>query len=764
MTAPLPTPRRSLTWRRCTAALGMGILLACSALAWGEWRGWPWLAQPLAAWLSAQLGREVRFEGADMVPATHAAERVPVAHPTAFRLSLLPQVRLHLPHLQVAQPPGLDGPQAPPMLQAQGAVLAWRYRDLWALVRPSRTAAQAAVGAAATSALSNAGPAQAPAAAPPLVLDTLAADQIQLNLRRDAQGRASWHFEPRASRPNSQQPPRATPALDGVRIRHLRLGEGALDWQDAPLALTLQLEVALAPAPANLPGAAGAASSAPLSRSAAASAPASAAAGTAPLGLLAQGRGRWHGQPLSLSLRSADLSPWLLATQPGEDHVPVQLRLQAGRAQVAFDGTLGQPLNGLRLAGSYQVAGPSLAAVGEPLGLVLPSTAAFAVRGRLQHAQAARNTVLDELRVGRSQITGALQYQADRAPRPRLAGQLRAATLWLADLGPSLGAAPAGVVPETRAPAARDRLLPDRPLNLPVLRTMDAEVAVAAQRLETGTAALQDPLSAAAHVSLEDGVLRLRDLDARLAGGRLRGQASLDARVRPARWQAQLRLRQINLAQWVHQPRNQAGAPPYLAGRLAANLDLRGSGQSTAQWLASADGQALLHLRQGQVSHLALELAGLDLAQSLGVVLRGDQPLKVDCAVADLVLQRGVLRPRVAVLDSADSTVWLQGQVSLADEQLDLLARVAPKDRSLLALRSPVQLQGPWVAPRVTVQATPLLRRLGLAGVLGTVVNPAAALLPLLDLGDDESEPARQACARARRPAELGPGQPTAAR
>jgi uncharacterized protein involved in outer membrane biogenesis len=77
----------------------------------------------------------------------------------------------------------------------------------------------------------------------------------------------------------------------------------------------------------------------------------------------------------------------------------------------------------------------------------------------------------------------------------------------------------------------------------------------------------------------------------------------------------------------------------------------------------------------------------------------------------------------------------VDGTLSLATEKLDLRVVVAPKDFTVLALRSPFHVTGTFAKPGVQVERGPLGVKLGAAFLLG-LVNPVAALLPLMDTGD----------------------------
>jgi hypothetical protein len=92
----------------------------------------------------------------------------------------------------------------------------------------------------------------------------------------------------------------------------------------------------------------------------------------------------------------------------------------------------------------------------------------------------------------------------------------------------------------------------------------------------------------------------------------------------------------------------------------------------------------------------------------------------------------------VLVLDTRDSAVWVDGTLSLASEALDLRVVVMPRDFSLLTLRTPLRVHGSFAAPEVSFDKAPLARKLAASLLLG-LVNPLAALIPLLDPGDDDA-------------------------
>jgi AsmA family protein len=91
----------------------------------------------------------------------------------------------------------------------------------------------------------------------------------------------------------------------------------------------------------------------------------------------------------------------------------------------------------------------------------------------------------------------------------------------------------------------------------------------------------------------------------------------------------------------------------------------------------------------------------------------------------------------VFVLDTNDSTLWVDGSLSLATEALDLRVITSPKDFSPLALRTPLRVRGTFADPAISVDKGRLGTRLGAAALL-SLLNPLAALIPLIDIGSSE--------------------------
>ncbi len=115
--------------------------------------------------------------------------------------------------------------------------------------------------------------------------------------------------------------------------------------------------------------------------------------------------------------------------------------------------------------------------------------------------------------------------------------------------------------------------------------------------------------------------------------------------------------------------------------------------------------------------------------------------------MVDLDVVKGVASPKVFVLNTKDSTIWVDGTVSLKTEGMDLRAVVSPRDFSPLALRTPIHVKGVLGKPSVSLEMGKLAQKAGLAALLG-LLNPLAAIIPFVDPGaKDAAKQAGAECA-----------------
>jgi uncharacterized protein involved in outer membrane biogenesis len=367
----------------------------------------------------------------------------------------------------------------------------------------------------------------------------------------------------------------------------------------------------------------------------------------------------------------------------------------------------------------------------------VPATPPYRLLGRLERD--GQQFALHELqgRIGDSDVAGEASIDL-RAAKPMLAARLVSRKLDLDDLGGLIGLPPAVGEGESASPAqvaaareraASPRLLPDSDFDLHKLNALNADVRLDARQIDAG----KWPITRLdARMRLHDGQLQIEPFEAGVAGGTVTGNIRLAAQKKPLGLATHLDFERLDLEQMF--PKMQ---PPNV-GMLQGMVDLRGHGNSVAEMMASADGTAQFAMGRGRFSNLLLELAGLDVAETLKFLLEKDKTVGLRCAYADFALQDGKVQTRSLVFDTTDTVLFGSGEMDLGAESLALELRPEPKDFSPVSLRGPLHIGGTFKSPSFLPEARPLLARIA-AGAALYAIAPPAALLAFIETGPGEN-------------------------
>ncbi|CAL96464.1 AsmA family protein [Azoarcus olearius] len=541
--------------------------------------------------------------------------------------------------------------------------------------------------------------------------------QPALQLERAADGRATWTFD------------QGDDKDDAAPRWQLDIGEIAFDRGTATVddaVLGLQAEGELTPLEAAIPFADIVGKGATQTD---ATAPTPAPADYA---FAWQARGRYQDQPFNARGKLGGL----LALHGRGQPFPLQVEARIGATRITLAGVLVDPRAPEALDLQLRLAGNSLADLYPLTGVTLPETPPYSTEGhliaQLQGADGRSFRYRDfSGRIGDSEIRGDLAYTT-AAPRPRLSGELRSRLLRLADLGPLIGVDTAAQ-PRPAQPA--DRVLPSATFRTERWRSMDADVRFEGARIDRGNELPITDLKT--RLQLEDGVLRLDPFQVGVAGGSVGGAIRLDGSRTPLQGRLDLHARRLSLKKLVP-----AFEPLQTSlGEFNGEVALAGHGNSVGALLGSADGDFRLVLDEGAVSRSLMEIAGLNVGNYVVGKLFGDEEVRIHCAVADFRVDDGLATARLALVDTENARVDIDGTVNFGQETLDLTIRPQSKGMRLFSLRSPLYVRGRFKAPDAGVQAGPLLARGAGMLALGAAVAPAAALLALVAPSSERESP-----------------------
>ncbi|MFC5577359.1 AsmA family protein [Lysobacter niabensis] len=452
-----------------------------------------------------------------------------------------------------------------------------------------------------------------------------------------------------------------------------------------------------------------------------------------------EGGGRWKGS--RFQMKGVGESPLELRNRNRPYRIDVHASAGATRAHAR--GSLVDPVLLRDFDLQLALSGQDLADLYPLLGIVAPNTPPYRLDGRFTReitGTDARIWHYDNFHgmVGDSDLNGDASIETGRA-RPYLRANLSSKVLDFDDLAGFVNKAPqsgngestnAELAAQASSERARTKVLPDRPYELDKLRAMDADVRYKAHRISAPKWPLDDMDT---HLRLDNGLLQLEPLNFGVAGGQVRAVVRMDARGNPIRTRAQIKARGLNLRELVPDVKLAQDA----IGRIGGDVALAGSGNSIALMLGSSEGDVAVGMGRGQISNLLMELAGIDIAEALKFLVRGDRRIPIRCAFGDFGVSNGVMTSRSMAFDTEDTIIIGEGTVSLREETLHLKLRPRPKDRSLIALRAPLWIDGTFKDPDIH----PDYGRIGLRGALALVLGniaPPAALLATLELGPGE--------------------------
>lgn len=446
------------------------------------------------------------------------------------------------------------------------------------------------------------------------------------------------------------------------------------------------------------------------------------------------GGGLWEGNAFQLQGTAA--SPLLLRDR--EAPYRIDVRASAGATRAHARGTLLDPL---RLRGfdlQMMLAGRDMADLYPLLGLAIPPTPPYSLDGRFSREGEVWHYRDFDGRIGDSDMHGDASVDTS-GERLYLRADLQSRRLDFDDLAGFVGGAPqagkgetanAEQAREAASGQARGRVLPDTPYQLEKLRAMDADVRLRATRINAPSLPLDDM---DAHLLLENGLLRLDPLDFGVADGDIRSRIRMDARTSTIRTRADADLAGLNISKLLPTVELAQNA----IGKVGGKVTLEGTGNSIAAMLGSSDGAVTVGMGRGRISNLLMEMAGIDLAEIIKFKLGGDQQIPVRCAFADFAVDDGVMTARSLAFDTSDTILIGSGTINLREEKFDVTIRPRPKDRSLLAFRTPLKVDGSFRQPKVH----PDLARIGLRGAIALTlgsITPPAALLATIETGPGE--------------------------
>ena len=548
-----------------------------------------------------------------------------------------------------------------------------------------------------------------------LVLPVIAVDGGQVVATALADGRDNWTLG--AAKPAGEAP--AKSSSPSPRIGDLQITDSHVQFTDPKLKAALGLDVSTREATAE--------------------------AGPR---IVATAKGRYSDQPITGGL----VAGALLSLEDRKEPYPIDLHLENGPTKVTLVGTVDDPLHfeGAKL--KLGLTGPDMSLLFPLTGIPIPETPAYSIAGNLAYDADKRSMQFHQFagKVGESDLGGDIDV-AMAGPKPVVDMNLVSRKVDLADLGGFIGTAPgrasgaAHEAPETRARVEKaehsGHLLPDKPINLPVVKAADVHVQYRGEKIVNKYVPMDD---ISFRIDVVDGKIDVHPLKFGLGNGEILANIAIDAPAK--RINSDVAFRHLSLAKIMASTHSFAGD-----GTITGEAKIDGAGASMAQVMATGNGGLKLSMSGGgDLSALLLNIAGLEFGKAILSAMGLPQKAKVQCFVSDFVLNNGVLQTKVFLLQTSEERSTATGTINFSGEKLDLALTTRSTHFSIGSLPGPINIGGTLSSPSVLPGAE-VAARTGAAVGLGILAGPAA-LLPTIQFGTGEGDACAKAATESRAP------------
>jgi AsmA family protein len=432
---------------------------------------------------------------------------------------------------------------------------------------------------------------------------------------------------------------------------------------------------------------------------------------------------------------------------------PIKFNGSLDGIKLATDGTIDKPLdfNGINLR--LSLSGTRLHELADMLGVPLPELPDFRSTAELTGGEGRYELKALTLKTGQSDLEGGIDI--DTNPKvPQVVANLTSRLIDLADFKGLYGAKPPGSSAPAK-PNPGDRVIPNTAISVQKLPGINAELNFDGTKIKSTGGLPIERVSLG--LTIKDGALDLRRLRFHAA----RGDLDLGFRFTPftksgpPHLNANIDIRHVDLHQLLGGP-TMPDIVKQTAGIVGGFIKIDTSGVSMREFLQRMNGDAGIFMENGKLSALLEQLAPINVLGALGVYVRGDKPVQIDCLVSRFDIKQGVGTAKTLLFATKNDTVVGEGNINFGDETLYL--HLAPYNKSFttVSLHTPVDVRGTFKKPDYHLEVGGLAARLGAAVGLG-VLFPPAALLPLIDTGLGENNACSKAYAAQRAPGNAEP-------
>ncbi len=408
---------------------------------------------------------------------------------------------------------------------------------------------------------------------------------------------------------------------------------------------------------------------------------------------------------------------------------PLDVNASVVGLEVMAKGSITDPMNLTGLDLEFAGKTKNVKALGKLIGSSVPIDGPLELSGKLNDPESGTYKVSGlSLEYFGSDLSGEVELSTT-GKRPRVSAELDSRLL---DLRPIL----AGKEKESKdQPAgghkkAADvnqgegkRLIPDVPLPLETLKSVDASLRIKVKELIHPRARLGD---VTLMLTLADGNLAVKRLKTRAAGGSVSGTARLGS---SGSLKANLKAEKLDIGVLLED----AGIGRVVSAQADFSTNLSSKGASVASMLASLSGSTELTVGSGVIDNDYINKLkkgnAVNLLRLINPATDAGDFTTLNCLVNSLVIKDGLASTKFLVFDTALMSVSGKGYVDLKDESIEVSLRPVPKERlgagkyamAFGELARPLRLGGTLAHPKLELDTEEAIKTIGKALIGGAV-------------------------------------------
>ncbi len=313
---------------------------------------------------------------------------------------------------------------------------------------------------------------------------------------------------------------------------------------------------------------------------------------------------------------------------------------------------------------------------------------------------------------------------------------------------------PGGETADKKRP---DKVFPDDPLPLDLLKTVDANLWYNADDLYLPSLALHKFKLV---VALENGNLKVTLPGAELGGGKVNANidlkqqadnsAVLNAFIATGQVDAGAMLKEMNITD-------------VMSGLVNVDVKLQTAGGSVARLMGNLNGYSKAIMENGAINNRYVGLIGAKMDTAVAQILMPSAKKKdytaINCFVSRFDFKNGLADTTVLAIDSEYMGVVGEGRIDLGKETLDMAVAPKPKDKvaevglSLGSLAKNFRIGGTLAKPAVKMDAAQTVDTVGKA-ILG--IKQKGNLLGALSAMEEDTTLYEDLCSEAKKAASSG--------